>query len=353
MRTFLGYSNELHYKLKATYIIASVSFFLVFLFLLFYILLIPEPSLIIETFICLLNYVVVFMLLRQHKYTLAKALTVIGLLTQVALLVFIWFAPDTELQYFLFLVAPITFFIFDLDVKIERILIVIFNILSVSFTLVTTMVPNNEPGVVLSNQVVTIFKMMSVASVCISIFLVFYIYADTLRRVYHQLEELASTDSLTNISNRRVLFDHGDSLYNSKVHINKGFSFLLFDIDYFKSINDAYGHPVGDSILIQLTELIQSNIRHQDILARYGGEEFAVILKDVTPEEGVQIAEKIRKKIELHPFVINQHLTAKLTISIGVVTFDSRYDSFDDMVITADKALYKAKENGRNQVVIF
>jgi diguanylate cyclase (GGDEF)-like protein len=108
---------------------------------------------------------------------------------------------------------------------------------------------------------------------------------------------------------------------------------------------------VGDSVLVQLTELVSKHIREEDILARYGGEEFAIILHDIKPHTGIKIANSIRTRIERHPFIINNHKTAKLTISIGAVTYGTNYSSFDEMVIAADKALYEAKETGRNRVV--
>ncbi len=351
MLKFWGYSKDSNHHIKTAYIVAGVSFILVSLFLIIYIFFIRDIALIIMTSVCLLNYALVFPLLKFRCYIIAKSLILAGLIIQVTLLMFIWFAPEAELQYFLFLVAPISFFIFDLDKKIEKILVLFFNLISIAITLIAVVSPNTAPILKINQNVVFMLQLTSVASVYLSILVVFYIYSITLKKVLHNLEELASIDSLTNIPNRRTLFDKGESIYSAKFSANIRFTFLLFDIDHFKDINDAFGHPVGDSVLVQLTELVSKHIREEDILARYGGEEFAIILHDIKPHTGIKIANSIRTRIERHPFIINNNKTAKLTISIGAVTYGTNYSSFDEMVIAADKALYEAKETGRNRVV--
>ena len=127
-------------------------------------------------------------------------------------------------------------------------------------------------------------------------------------------------------------------------------SVLMLDIDHFKRFNDTYGHSCGDVVLQQVAQVIQSNVRTQDMAARYGGEEFVVMLSDTEPALAFQIAERIRKSIEKMDVVYeNQHLF--VTISIGVASYDPSRDSSPKMLVDrADAALYVSKQRGRNQV---
>lgn len=154
----------------------------------------------------------------------------------------------------------------------------------------------------------------------------------------------ASYDALTQIYNRNMfhrLMDRKISIANNQ---NSSFVFVIFDIDYFKKVNDTYGHLVGDNILIQLSELIQKHIRDRDVFARWGGEEF-VLAFDVPLRTGLRIAENLRKYIESYKFDIE----GALTCSFGVTEFQ-QHDTLDEIIKRADTALYKAKESGRNKV---
>ena len=157
-----------------------------------------------------------------------------------------------------------------------------------------------------------------------------------LREKTAQLKEIAQTDSLTKILNRKGCLE-------SIKKLDEPYIMLLLDIDFFKSINDRYGHDVGDEVLTRVVDLIKSNIRQNDIFCRYGGEEFIIILPKVTLKNGVEIAEKLRKIIENNMILDN----IKVTVSVGVSEFiDNFYCTFKQ----ADNNLYKSKRNGRNRV---
>ena len=145
----------------------------------------------------------------------------------------------------------------------------------------------------------------------------------------------ALTDELTNIWNRRGIIEEA-----KKVGVNS--SVLFFDIDHFKKINDTYGHEFGDYVLKEISKLISSNIRSLDIFGRWGGEEFIIILRGTTYEKALEIAEKLRKKVEEHNFK-----GVKVTISLGVASFDG---NLEESINKADMALYEAKKMVRNQV---
>lgn len=158
------------------------------------------------------------------------------------------------------------------------------------------------------------------------------------------LKKLATVDSLTEIYNRYKIDDAINIQIARYQRYKEPFSILMFDIDYFKDVNDRYGHDVGDKVLKALSQLISSNIRVTDMVGRWGGEEFIVILEDTKKEEAYMIAQKLRKLVEAYIIEDKYHIT----ISIGVAEYEEG-DSREDLVKKADEALYRAKENGRNQ----
>ncbi|MCD4667264.1 MAG: diguanylate cyclase, partial [Sulfurimonas sp.] len=159
-----------------------------------------------------------------------------------------------------------------------------------------------------------------------------------------ELEYEANYDSLTQIYNRKMF----NRLTNKKIVeskiAKKSFIFILLDIDYFKQVNDTYGHLVGDDILKAVSKIIKSHIRGTDIFARWGGEEFVITL-DVDMKKGIEIAENLRKSIENTNFDVIKNLTCSFGVTEYIIG-----DTLDSMIKRADEALYKAKESGRNRV---
>lgn len=161
-------------------------------------------------------------------------------------------------------------------------------------------------------------------------------------QLFSKLHHLSTTDGLTGLYNHRYFQERlSDEIERSKRNGGK-LSLLMLDVDKFKNYNDAFGHLQGDKLLKKIALLIHQNVRSFDITARYGGEEFAVILLDCAIEEASVIAERIRKAIEIN----------NITISIGLTEFYSFYEK-ETMINFADKALYQAKKNGRNMVVVW
>lgn len=159
-----------------------------------------------------------------------------------------------------------------------------------------------------------------------------------------QLEALALTDPLTGMKNRRY-FSESLLAHIAKFHRSGDpFSIALIDIDRFKSINDTYGHPVGDLVLTELAQLLNSSSRETDVTARLGGEEFVMLLAGADEVNAIHIAERLRTVIQMTPMG-NLHITA----SIGVATMTSE-DSDDKLISKADQALYRSKTSGRNRV---
>lgn len=169
-----------------------------------------------------------------------------------------------------------------------------------------------------------------------------------------ELERLANTDYLTNLYNRRRFYRTSDKMFTEATRTGYPISITLLDLDYFKKINDTHGHMIGDQVLVHTANLIRDGCRENDMAARYGGEEFAILHPNVDKFATFQIVEKIRKNVEGFPFT-NEENEINVTFSAGVVDLESckNYPRVDDMLALADKALYRAKDGGRNQVVVF
>ncbi|XPV76854.1 MAG: GGDEF domain-containing protein [Desulfovibrio sp.] len=164
-----------------------------------------------------------------------------------------------------------------------------------------------------------------------------------------KFQQNAHTDSLTGASNRRGFTTFAKETLVASKNAGRRASMLMLDLDHFKHINDTYGHPVGDMVLVHFADLCKQSIRESDIFSRIGGEEFTILLPDTEPDVAMLIAARIRLKVESTP-LLNNSETIPFTVSIGVSCQQSDELDVDAMLSRADQALYMAKENGRNKV---
>ncbi|MFD1019773.1 diguanylate cyclase [Thalassobacillus hwangdonensis] len=182
----------------------------------------------------------------------------------------------------------------------------------------------------------------------LTLYFVEYIRGNSER--YLEYKKNALKDSLTGLYNVRAF----DQYYNEMIKETKETAgtcgFFLLDIDYFKNINDTHGHTAGDEMLKQFAQVVQRTLRAGDKLCRNGGEEFSVLLYDCEADHVEEIANRIRRKVEAHPFRLPDGKKINFTVSIGVATFNGQPESKDDLFQQADDALYNAKQNGRNLV---
>lgn len=171
-------------------------------------------------------------------------------------------------------------------------------------------------------------------------------YIEELKILNTELKKMAITDNLTGVFNRRQFEDDLNLIINKKKMQDIQFSLILFDIDYFKTINDFFGHKIGDSVLQRISELVLENIRTTDRLFRWGGEEFIIILPEENLESAKIVAEKIRNIIQNEDFGIEKIIT--ISLGVGEHIAD---ENADQMFARIDKILYQAKIQGRNRVV--
>jgi len=160
----------------------------------------------------------------------------------------------------------------------------------------------------------------------------------------------ANRDFLTGLFNRRHFFTELHGYIDNISASAEQFAIGMIDIDYFKKINDKYGHDTGDKIIISLANILRSSTSPYDIVARFGGEEFCIVLKNINPNSAEEIFNRIKENVEKFSYRINDDVSISFTISIGAVLFNEE-ESVEDNINEADMMLYKAKNNGRNQVL--
>lgn len=177
-------------------------------------------------------------------------------------------------------------------------------------------------------------------------------YTDQLRASLTQSVEMAVTDALTGLNNRRYLDTHLAALVERSHRRDRPLSVLITDIDHFKAINDEHGHEGGDDVLREFARRVRSAVRGADFACRYGGEEFVVVMPDTTQDVAAQIAERLRDAIAASPFgLAATGAQAFVTTSVGVATLETADEDAASLLRRADQALYQAKHAGRNRVV--
>lgn len=166
-----------------------------------------------------------------------------------------------------------------------------------------------------------------------------------------RLEALAHTDPLTHLLNRRALTIRLVAELERVRRYNSPLTMLMIDLDHFKLVNDTFGHLVGDEVLRGIAMILQRSVRSVDMVARYGGEEFVIVLPETGETGAVAFAERIRQRVEQHSFDAQRAAMVKVSVSIGVSFFPAPHvESAEDLFARADAALYRAKDQGRNQV---
>jgi len=176
--------------------------------------------------------------------------------------------------------------------------------------------------------------------------------SEEINKLNSQLSELAMTDDLTKIANRRAFFIKGNEEIMKARRYHLPLSVIMLDIDKFKRINDTYGHDTGDYVLQCAASLLKESVREVDIVGRVGGEEFAIVLPNTESTAAVKMAERLRNSVETHNCLKNE-LKKGITMSMGVAQYHLALKDLDELLRDADIALYQAKKNGRNRVELF
>jgi diguanylate cyclase (GGDEF)-like protein len=166
------------------------------------------------------------------------------------------------------------------------------------------------------------------------------------------LQNQATRDPLTSIYNRRYFETEVKKQITKLTQERKPYSVLMIDADHFKNINDTYGHKIGDKVLIELATKVEKELREKDIVARFGGEEFVVFLPEINSAQAIRVADRLRESIASIIVYTDAKKPVKFTVSIGVSSSEVS-NNIDILIKASDKALYKAKQGGRNRVEVF
>lgn len=206
-------------------------------------------------------------------------------------------------------------------------------------------------------QNMTIIPLKSLTGEVTHVSLIIYDVTDVavnklqLERANTQLSQVSRTDGLTQLNNRRYWEERAEQEYNRNIRSKNPCSMVMFDIDHFKRINDGYGHLAGDEVIRQTAATLTATMRNTDIAGRYGGEEFVVMLVDTNIENAHIFCERLRKNIEALNIKWEDE-TIKYTVSLGVCELYKDFSDYKAWLEQADLALYRSKENGRNQTTI-
>ncbi len=169
------------------------------------------------------------------------------------------------------------------------------------------------------------------------------------KQTEEKLKHIATHDPLTGIYNRNEMKLRLNNEIKRASRYKRTLSIFMLDLDYFKSVNDTYGHQAGDTVLRNFAKILENSIRNTDFVARYGGEEFVVILPETRFPKAKELAERLRKKIIKNPFKLEDGKELKITASIGIATFPKHAKTRQKLLKAADSAMYAAKKAGRNQ----
>jgi len=178
------------------------------------------------------------------------------------------------------------------------------------------------------------------------------VYQDSVDQTYQQsLFKAANTDALTQLYNKRYFMEFLEKEFSFSKRSAQPLSLIMFDIDFFKRINDTHGHITGDKVLKLVGNIISSQTRLENIACRFGGEEFAIVLRGASNAQARQVAERLRATIESQT-VISKNKEFSFTISLGVATYNgTNFSTSEELLLRADELLYQAKQNGRNQTI--
>ncbi|MDQ7068147.1 MAG: GGDEF domain-containing protein [Sulfurimonas sp.] len=166
-----------------------------------------------------------------------------------------------------------------------------------------------------------------------------------------KLRDTSLRDAMTGLYNRRFLEEFIDTLMSQATREKNSYSVMMLDVDFFKMVNDTYGHDIGDKVIVEIGKLLLGSIREADLAIRYGGEEFIIMLHNASKEGALQVAQKIHQAFAALVFEVGNGETIHKTLSIGIARFPEDGDTIWKCIKYADTALYVAKTTGRNKIV--
>lgn len=289
------------------------------------------------------------------KTIIAAVVYATVMMAQFFILPMMLFSTEAGIHLFYICTAPVSFLLWDFRKHFEKIIIIIFSLLSVILFLYCEWFNYIENiGLELSDEAIInkILYSFSVIIIIATLFSIFGFFSVAMNRFNDKLDKLASVDSLTGTMNRRVFFEKSQAMFSLSKRNHLPISVLAVDIDHFKQINDNYGHPVGDKVIKGVAKAIDRILRKSDLLARIGGEEFAVLLPDTSEKGAMLVGEKVCEIIENMSFRVAGFDAIKCSVSVGAASINSEALHFESLIKSADQALYESKRSGRNRCTV-
>jgi len=337
-------------KARMTNIVSIFTIFISAFYTLNYIFILNEPvvATINAAFTFAYCLTLAFTFFNEHKKAKLWFFSVVMLHLIVCTNVYV--TNKTGFHLYFFLVPTGAYLLFELKEKLEKITLSLIAVL-LFFYCENTL--NTTPLIELSDDINHLIYQSVFFFNMIEVIFVLTLFANQIEANELKLTKQATSDSLTGVANRHYFFEQGNALLSIANHDNRPFSLILLDFDYFKRINDQYGHSAGDLCLVEIAKTIQKCCRSQDVFARIGGEEFVIALPDTTLQETNNIAETIRLAVENQTIPIVGQPNFTCTASFGITSRSNKNDELKKLMIDADKALYQAKNQGRNRVQIY
>lgn len=335
---------EARERLYLAYLAISVSvvlfFTILFLFLGYYIAAIVQILVLIPFGYSILKYVKGSM--HQSKsYAIASSLIIVLIQNNLV------FTPAVGFRFMLIPLLVVQFLISDICDSKQKRTTFFYGFLIVAIFFISDNIFVSKPIIEIDPAIQVVFFNLSMVSSFIALFIMLYVYSMQLSIKEKALSYYADYDALTDIYNRGYFNRYGEQWFPFYKNKSLKLAAIIFDIDDFKIINDTYGHPVGDKVLVELTRSVKEELPQNAIFSRYGGEEFAVLVRDTSLKEGYDISENIRKVIAQIRVKHHDHLI-NCTVSVGLAIASDYHNTFDDVVRDADRALYKSKRKGKN-----
>lgn len=341
-------------KIRLVNIISLLSIFIAAGYSLNYLFVLQQPLVALINIFFVLAYAITFVFMCFYAHKNAKIWFFMVLIIHLFVSTNIYVTKASGFHLYYFLVPTGAFLLFEFKDKLEKIVL---SVLAIFLMVYCENTLNLSPLIVLSEEVNSMLYQSVIITNMIEVIVVIVIFNNQLEINDAKLTRQATTDSLTNIANRHHFFELGETLLKTANTHQRPFSLILLDFDYFKKINDNFGHGSGDLCLIEVSRIIQNICRPQDLFARVGGEEFTIALPDTTAQEAEKLAERMRSTIAQHviPVIGTSSLKKDFycTVSFGIADKVNHDISLKMLMSHADKALYIAKDKGRNRVKVY
>ena len=336
-------------KIRILNFIALSSAVIAFAYSSFYFFATNSSSLVLTNNLFAMSYILPVILNHFRHHLVGKNTLFSVVIIHMTVLTTELLTLQTGFHLYLLLVFPAVFLLFDEN---EFKYAVTFSMLSGGALVYCEFINNQQPVVTLTNATNRFLFHTTLAVVVSELILVNYLFTTFFYKREKAAEILANTDPLTALFNRRYFSHVLDGQVKHAARYSRPFSLVLIDLDYFKQVNDDYGHAVGDRLLVETATILRENCRINDIVSRIGGEEFTLILPETGLENAFKTCEKLRQSFEYHKFRIDELNSIQITISLGICEWQNSQDSAEVMLQKVDKALYKAKDDGRNRISV-